>query len=307
MLILIRQTLTQNSNRIQTQMMLLSQSPTHSLSYGIHVLRPPSSPPHLHHLFHLLPPHLHEEVSQLRIEIAKLRQENAGLKLESASIKAQRDAAQAHAVFAGQQVAVYKHRYNSKVNKKESSKRVTTSARVLTSREVRKEIEQDAAKKVQRQKDEAERETRKAEAEKADIIRHAEQERLGTQFSGSLNSMTKKAMVDIAISLKVPSSDVTQDALCVRLKAHFDAHKELKKHPRYIGIFKQTRKRKDPPGGSNPGPSSFAPGPSSFAPGPSSFAPGPSSFAPGPSLYPLSMHHPSFAPPPFFELQSMSI
>ncbi|KAJ3746217.1 hypothetical protein DFH05DRAFT_1541743 [Lentinula detonsa] len=254
-----------------------------------------------------------EEVSQLRIEIAKLRQENAGLKLESASIKAQRDAAQAHAVFA------------------ESSKRVTTSARVLTSREVRKEIEQDAAKKVQRQKDEAERETRKAEAEKADIIRHAEQERLGTQFSGNLNSMTKKAMVDIAISLKVPSSDVTQDALRVRLKAHFDAHEELKKHPRYIGIFERTRKRKDPPGGSNPGasshhppapsqrffppessscapdlssltpgPSSFAPGPSSFAPGPSSFAPGPSSFAPGPSLYPLSMHHPSLAPPPFF-------
>ncbi|KAJ3786220.1 hypothetical protein GGU11DRAFT_744027 [Lentinula aff. detonsa] len=102
--------------------------------------------------------------------VLELRQENAGLKLESASIKAQRDAVQAHTVFAGQQVAVYKHRYNSKVNKKESSKKVTTSARVLTSREVRKEIEQDAAKKVQKQKLEAERETRKAEAEKANII-----------------------------------------------------------------------------------------------------------------------------------------
>ncbi|KAJ3802836.1 hypothetical protein GGU11DRAFT_858081 [Lentinula aff. detonsa] len=241
-----------------------------------------------------------EEVAQLRIEIAKLRQENAGLKLESASIKAQRDAAQAHAVFAGQQVAVYKHRYNSKVNKKESSKRVTTSARVLTSREVRKEIEQDAAKKVQRQKDEAERETRKAEAEKADIIRRAEQERLGTQFSGNMNSMSKKALVDIAFSLKVPSEDVTQDALRICLKAHFDAHEELKKHPHYIGIFEQTCKRKDPPGGSNPESSSRAPDLSSLTPGPSSFAPGPSSFAPGPSLYPLSMHHPSFTPPPFF-------
>ncbi|KAJ3789234.1 hypothetical protein GGU10DRAFT_330142 [Lentinula aff. detonsa] len=248
-----------------------------------------------------------EEVAQLQIEIAKLRQENAGLKLESASIKAQRDAAQAHAVFAGQQVAVFKHRYNSKVNKKESSKRVTTSARVLTSREVRKEIKEDAAKKVQRQKDEAERETRKAEAEKADIIRHAEQERLGTQFSGNMNSMSKKALVDIAFSLKVPSEDVTQDALHVRLKAHFDAHEELKKHPRYIGIFERTRKRKDPPGGSNPESSSRAPELSSHTPDLSSLTPGPSSFAPGPSLYPLSMHHPSFAPPPFFESQSISI
>ncbi|KAJ3996381.1 hypothetical protein F5050DRAFT_1819146 [Lentinula boryana] len=103
-----------------------------------------------------------QEVAQLQIEIAKLRQENAGLKLESASIKAQRDVAQAHAVFAGQQVAVYKHRYNSKVNKKELLKKVTTSAQVITSREVRKEIEEDVAKKVQKQKLEAERETRKA-------------------------------------------------------------------------------------------------------------------------------------------------
>ena len=265
-----------------------------------------------------------EELAQLRLEIANLKQENAGLKLESASIKAQRDAAQAHAVFAGQQFAVYKHRYNNKVNKKESSKRVTTSARILTSREVRKEIEQDAAKKVQRQKVEAERETRKAEAEQADIIRRAEQERLGSEFSGSLNSMSKKALVDIAFSLKVPLKHTTQDALRVRLRAHFDAHEELKKHPRYIGLFERTRKRKDPPTESNPGPSSrrplppsqrspspgpssfalgpssFVPGPSSFEPGPSSFAPGSSSFALGPSSYPPSMHHSSLPPPPFF-------
>ncbi|KAJ4466261.1 DDE superfamily endonuclease-domain-containing protein [Lentinula aciculospora] len=244
-----------------------------------------------------------EELAQLRLEIAKLRQENAGLKLESASVKAQHDAAQAHAV-----------------NKKESLKRVSTSARVLTSREVRKEIEQDAAKKVQRQKIEAERETRKAEAEKADIIQRAEQERLGTQFSGSLNSMSKKALVDIAFSFKVPSKDVTQDALRFRLHAH----EELKKHPHYVGLFERTRKHKDPPSDSNPGasshcppppsqrflspelslfspgPSSFAPGPSLFAPGPSSLAPGLSSLAPGPSSYPLSMHHSSFSPPPFF-------
>ncbi|KAE9391676.1 hypothetical protein BT96DRAFT_1001093 [Gymnopus androsaceus JB14] len=236
-----------------------------------------------------------EELAQLRLEIANLKQENAGLKLESASIKAQRDTAQAHAVFAGQQFAVYKHRYNNKVNKKELSKWVTTSARILTLREVRKKIEQDAAKKVQRQKVEAERETRKAEAEQADIIRRAEQERLGSEFSGSLNSMSKKALVDIAFSLKVPSKDTTQDALRVRLRAHFDTHEELKKHPRYIGLFERTRKCKDPPTESNPGPSSRrplppsqrspSPGPSSFAPGPSSFVPGPSSFEPGPSSF----------------------
>ncbi|KAJ4490417.1 hypothetical protein J3R30DRAFT_3421492 [Lentinula aciculospora] len=136
--------------------------------------------------------------------------------------------------------------------------------------------------------------------------------------------MSKKALVDIAFSLKVPSKDVTQDTLRVRLHAHFDAHKELKKHPRYIGLFERMRKCKDPPSDSNPGassrcppppsqrflspelslfspgPSSFATGPSLFAPGPSSLAPGLSSLAPGPSLYPLSMHHSSFSPPPFF-------
>ncbi|KAJ3984880.1 hypothetical protein F5890DRAFT_1553702 [Lentinula detonsa] len=130
--------------------------------------------------------------------------------------------------------------------------------------------------------------------------------------------MTKKALVDIAISLNVPSKDVTLDVLRVRLQAHFNAHEELKKHPRYIGIFERTRKRKDPPSDSNASshhpppppsqqflssaPSLFSPAPFSPVPGlsSSSLTPGPSSFAPGPSSYPLSMHHSSFAPPPFF-------
>ncbi|KAJ3786219.1 hypothetical protein GGU10DRAFT_352547 [Lentinula aff. detonsa] len=72
--------------------------------------------------------------------------------------------------------------------------------------------------------------------------------------------MSKKALVDIAFYLNVPSKDVRQDALCVHLQAHFDAHEELKKHLRYIGIFERMRKRKDPPSGSNPGPSSLIPG-----------------------------------------------
>ncbi|KAJ3859893.1 hypothetical protein EV359DRAFT_67774 [Lentinula novae-zelandiae] len=97
-----------------------------------------------------------EELARLRLKIANLERENAGLQLESASFEAQHDAAQAHAVFASQQFTL---------KKKELLKRVLTSAQVLTLREVRKEIEQDAAKKVQKQKVEAEREMQKAEAE----------------------------------------------------------------------------------------------------------------------------------------------
>ncbi|KAJ3791978.1 hypothetical protein GGU11DRAFT_750742, partial [Lentinula aff. detonsa] len=73
------------------------------------------------------------ELERLRVENARLRADNAGLMEESASLKAQRDAAQVHAVFAGQQYAVYKHRLHEKTKRKEGSKRVSTSARVLTS------------------------------------------------------------------------------------------------------------------------------------------------------------------------------
>ncbi|KAJ3750641.1 hypothetical protein DFH05DRAFT_1518782 [Lentinula detonsa] len=89
-----------------------------------------------------------KELERLCAENARLRADNAGLKEESASLKAQRDAAQAHAVFAGQQYAVYKHRLHEKTKKKEASKRVSTSARVLTLMQGRLEIAVDAAKKA---------------------------------------------------------------------------------------------------------------------------------------------------------------
>ncbi|KAJ3991180.1 hypothetical protein F5050DRAFT_1872356, partial [Lentinula boryana] len=147
------------------------------------------------------------EVERLEREVAHLRQANAGLIEESASLRAQRDAAQAHAVFAGQQYSLYKYRYNEKTKKKDSSKRVTTSVRILTSNQGRKEIAEDSARKAEKKK--------------------AEEERLNAAFSGSLKSMTK--------------------------------NEELKKHPRYIGLFERIRKRKDPPTGND---SAGSPGPS---------------------------------------------
>lgn len=99
-----------------------------------------------------------EELNQLQLEILQLRSKNAGLRQESASLQVQHDAAQAHAVFSGQQFSVYKHHYNKKVDKKPMSKKTTTSAHILVSKQARLEIANDATKKVEKQKAEAEKE-----------------------------------------------------------------------------------------------------------------------------------------------------
>ncbi|KAJ3742589.1 hypothetical protein DFH05DRAFT_1461662 [Lentinula detonsa] len=230
------------------------------------------------------------ELEQLRVENARLRADNAGLMEESASLKAQRDAAQVHAVFAGQQYAVYKHRLHEKRKRKEGSKRVSTSARVLTSMQGRLEIAADAAKKAEKSRELQKKKEKDAQKAREDIVRRAEQEKERTEFSGNMKYMVRSTLVDIAFSLNIETEKATAETLRVRLNAHFEANPELKKHARYLRLFERSRKRKEPPTESNipshqPSPtstshSSPAPGPSSHHQPPPAPAPGPSSLPP---------------------------
>ncbi|KAJ3974736.1 hypothetical protein EV361DRAFT_603307 [Lentinula raphanica] len=112
---------------------------------------------------------------------------------------------------------------------------------MLTSREDLLEVGQDSTRRVGN-----DRQKQTNETQRADIIRRPEQEQSDVSFSGNLKTMKAKGLVDIASSLTIPSENITADVLRSRLIAHFDANKELKKNPRYIGLLERTRKRKDP-------------------------------------------------------------
>ncbi|KAJ3985250.1 hypothetical protein F5890DRAFT_1553361 [Lentinula detonsa] len=234
---------------------------------------------------------LDKELEWLCAENARLRADNAGLKEESASLKAQHDAAQAHAVFAGQQYAVYKHRLHEKTKKKEASKQVSTSARVLTLMQGRLEIAADAAKKAMKSQELQKKKEKDAQKAREDIVCRAEQEKEHTEFFGNMKYMGRSTLVDIAFSLNMETEQVTIEMLHVCLNAHFEANPELKKHPRYLCLFERSRsqKRKEPPTESNtpqhqPSPTSTSH--SSPAPGPSSHYHPPPAPAPGPSSLP---------------------
>ncbi|KAJ3978914.1 hypothetical protein F5890DRAFT_1478962 [Lentinula detonsa] len=118
---------------------------------------------------------------------------------------------------------------------------------MMLNNEGRLEIEEETAKRAEKLRTETERQKQKSDAQRMDIVRRAEQDRLGSEFSGNMKTMTKSKLIDIAFALKVPHEDTTVDTLRIRLNAHFDANPALKKEPRYIGLFERTRKRKDPP------------------------------------------------------------
>ncbi|KAJ3742221.1 hypothetical protein DFH05DRAFT_1559026 [Lentinula detonsa] len=157
-------------------------------------------------------------------------QQIAELKKELIIVKAERDAANVHAVISGQEAAVWKHRYNKKAVKKDTTKRFTTDARIVTSREGREEAVADAAKKAAKKQAEAEKIKKKQDLEREDILRRAAQEKESIAFSGSLKSKSKRDLIDIAFSLNVETDGATADVL---------------RSPRYIDLFTCKRKRHD--------------------------------------------------------------
>lgn len=244
--------------------------------------------------------HQGRELEQLQLENACLKAQNAGLREEATSLKAQHNAAQAHAVFAGQQFSVYKQQLHRKTKKEEGSKRVSTSAQVLTSWQARLEIAADAAKKAEKARELQEKQQRDAQKAREDIICCAEQERQQTEFSGNMKYMSQSTLVDIAFSFNIETEKVTADNLCSHLNDHFEANPELKKHPWYVSLFEQSQaqKRKDPPNKNNGnGTSSRRPSPSPTS-HPSSLQP---NLFPGytPASFGLTMHssYPQHLPP----------
>ncbi|KAJ3963715.1 hypothetical protein EV361DRAFT_1038127 [Lentinula raphanica] len=187
-------------------------------------------------------------------EIENLRHENALLQVQAHlaedndRIAEQCNAAEAHAILIGQQYSIANYRLNQKKKKNDASKRVSTSARILTSAEAQQEFAEAAARKAEEQRaTEDLKQQQKDEQNRADILRRAEQELAQATFSGSLKSLNKSTLIDIAFALKVEYNGASAGTLCVRLNAHFDANEDLKQDPHFIGLFQWKRKRKDLP------------------------------------------------------------
>ncbi|KAJ3898887.1 hypothetical protein F5879DRAFT_994316 [Lentinula edodes] len=157
---------------------------------------------------------------------------------------AKRDAATVYAVCSGQEASIYKHRLNSRPNKKDTSKRFPTLARMVTSRDRRIQAKEDDVRRQAKVQADEKRARKKKDKERDDIIRRAAQEKEGTEFEGSLNSKNKTKLEDIAFSLGL-DIDATAIVLKIRIDVHFNATPSLKQDPRYMGLF--TRKWKHAP------------------------------------------------------------
>ncbi|KAJ3785864.1 hypothetical protein GGU10DRAFT_332821 [Lentinula aff. detonsa] len=115
------------------------------------------------------------------------------------------DVANAHAVIAGQEAALWKYKCNKKAQKANALKHIHTNSRVVTSEEGQQEIAEDAAVKAAKRKAENEKLRKKKDLERADILHRAEQEREQIAYTGTLKSQKTKAnLVDIAFSLQLP-------------------------------------------------------------------------------------------------------
>ncbi|KAF9075507.1 hypothetical protein BDP27DRAFT_1315159, partial [Rhodocollybia butyracea] len=133
--------------------------------------------------------------------------------------EAERDAVRAHAVIAGVEAGMWKHKFNNKSQKKDSSKRLHTEARILTSTEG-KEAAAETARKVQKKNAETERLKKRKEFETADILRRAQQQRDNSMFSDTIQSKTKPHLIDLAAALGLEYEGASVDVLRVRINAH---------------------------------------------------------------------------------------
>lgn len=158
-------------------------------------------------------------------------------------LQAERDAATVHAVLAGQEAAVFKYRLNSHDKRKDGSKCFATDARIVTSREGKRQAKEEAAKKAAKKKADDDRTQKRKDVEWDDIIRHAAQEKDGTAFLGTIKSKSKRELQDILFALGL-AADGTIPVLKIRINAHFEATPLLKEDPCYVGLFSTTRKRK---------------------------------------------------------------
>ncbi|KAJ3868182.1 hypothetical protein EV359DRAFT_77935 [Lentinula novae-zelandiae] len=232
--------------------------------------------------------HFHATISLREIELMR---RVADLEHDLAITKAEHDAATAYAVCSGQEASIYKHCLNSHTNKKDSSKRFPTLARVVTSRDGRIQAKEDDVRRQAKVQADEERARKKKDKERDDIIRRAAQEKEGTEFKGSLNSKNKTELEDIAFSLGL-DIDATAIILKIQIDAHFNATPSLKQDPRYMGLF--TRKRKRAPVLSEN---------DDIRPSSSRRLLSPNPRSPSPSSY--SLHHRSHSPPSRYHSPSL--
>ncbi|KAE9409715.1 hypothetical protein BT96DRAFT_1012644 [Gymnopus androsaceus JB14] len=154
--------------------------------------------------------------------------------------------------------------------KRDTTKRFPTDARILTSREGKKEAVADAVKKAAKEKAEAERKKKKQNTGWEDILH-----------------CNNRDLTDIAFSLDIETDSASLNVLRVCLKAYFNANPSLKQTPQYIGPFSWKCKRNDSPKeNTDPGPSSTCPRLSSPpTPGSSHHSPSPILHFTQPSSY----------------------
>ncbi|KAJ3720742.1 hypothetical protein DFJ43DRAFT_1042489 [Lentinula guzmanii] len=145
--------------------------------------------------------------------VADLERELAITKAELAAAKAEKDATNVHAVLSGQEATIWKFKSNKKSEKKAATKRVATDARILTSKDGKKELLEKKAAKVALEKANEAKKRQKKDVERADIVRRGAQEAEDFTFSGSLSSKNKPELVDLAFALKVEFEGASKDVL----------------------------------------------------------------------------------------------
>ncbi|KAJ3767563.1 hypothetical protein FB446DRAFT_321564 [Lentinula raphanica] len=190
-------------------------------------------------------------ICQLQLLYAEVLDENEDLEQQCIQLQAERDAAEARA--RSQQYAFYTRQINeyAREERERGSRRVAEPVQAPTPDAEQIQAPPDTIRRVEEWRRETERHRQRGEAQRMDPVQPPEQDRpivLEAQFSGNMKTMNKSTLVEIARALQVPNAAfMTLNVLRPHLNAHFDAHPELKRDPRFIGLFERTRKRKSAP------------------------------------------------------------
>ena len=163
--------------------------------------------------------------------------ENARLRAENEEIRIQRDAAEAHAVFAHRRHAVAQHQLNKKIERSNNAnRRLHTKSRVVTTDAGRAEIAAIRAEQLEREQRNDERQRKKAEAAAATLTRRITQGE-NVEFSGTVHGRNKEGLQDIAYALGLPLEGMKK-TLVDSIKAHLDMHQEsLSTDRRFAGLY----------------------------------------------------------------------
>ena len=160
---------------------------------------------------------------------------------ENARLRQQLDASTTHCAMAMAKIGDLKRKLNAKENRKSKSTTVDLGARWITSGDGLAQFDAHIAAQKEKKRKEAEA---KLAREEAAAVRQREREARGPtdEFRGSLSTMRKDDLKEIATALELPLTDAngkqfSAKVLMADIKAHFETHPEKKTWTRFRGLF----------------------------------------------------------------------